>query len=232
MVQRTIKFIGSVFTLSVLYILDCNIEKIKKDLNETISQSPMFFKNIPIVVNVSNLSDQVNWADIKKIILSFRLHIVGVICCKEGRLKNKILESGLPILSIGDSKFKKNIFLQEKKSKIVNVNCIGTHVINTPIRSGQFVYIKNSNVVVMNNVSSGAELVADGNIYIYGILRGRVLAGANGDITCHIFCTKLFSELVSIAGVYWLIDQIPVDYIGKGAQIFFKNNKLNIRKFK
>ncbi|MDE5285708.1 MAG: septum site-determining protein MinC, partial [Buchnera aphidicola] len=103
-----------------------------------------------------------------------------------------------------------------------------THIVETPVRSGQKIYAQNADLIVTNNVSAGAELVADGNIHIYGIFRGRVLAGANGDITSKIFCTQLFAELVSISGEYWLSDQIPTNFFGKSAKIYLKNQFLTI----
>jgi len=96
------------------------------------------------------------------------------------------------------------------------------------VRSGQKIYAKYSDLIVTNNVSAGAELVADGNIHVYGSVRGRVLAGANGDITSNIFCTALFAELLSISGEYWLSDQIPLKFIGKSAQIYLRNKILTI----
>ncbi|MNE93850.1 Septum site-determining protein MinC [compost metagenome] len=80
-----------------------------------------------------------------------------------------------------------------------------------------------------NSVSAGAELIADGNIHIYGMMRGRALAGAAGDANCQIFCTHLGAELVSIAGQYWLSDQIPTDYLGQAARLSLLNNVLTIQ---
>ena len=78
------------------------------------------------------------------------------------------------------------------------------------------------------NVSAGAELIADGNIHIYGLMRGRVLAGAAGDTESQIFCTHLHAELISIAGQYWLSDQIPGEFAGKAAKLSLVNNELTI----
>ncbi len=71
-------------------------------------------------------------------------------------------------------------------------------------------------------------MIADGNIHIYGMMRGRVLAGASGDNDCQIYCTHLQAELVSIAGQFWLSEQIPADFIGKAARLCLVNNELTI----
>lgn len=80
----------------------------------------------------------------------------------------------------------------------------------------------------MNHVSAGAEIIADGCIHVYGTLRGRAIAGANGQHQAQIFCQNLQSELVSIAGCYWLSDKIPAEFWGKGVVISLAENNLNI----
>ena len=76
------------------------------------------------------------------------------------------------------------------------------------IRSGQQVYAKNQNLVVIGSVSAGAEIIADGNIHVYGTLRGRAIAGAKGHHHAQIYCQNLEAELVSINGNYWLSESM------------------------
>ena len=77
-----------------------------------------------------------------------------------------------------------------------------TEIIDKPLRSGQRIYARGCDLVVLAMVSAGAEVIADGNIHIYAPLRGRALAGASGDTQARIFTTCFEAELVSIAGVY------------------------------
>jgi len=79
-------------------------------------------------------------------------------------------------------------------------------VITRPLRSGQRVYARNTDLIVIGVVSRGAEVIADGNIHVYGPLRGKAMAGARGDTTARIFTTQLDPELVAIAGVYRVIE--------------------------
>ena len=74
----------------------------------------------------------------------------------------------------------------------------------------------------------GAELIADGNIHVYGMMRGRALAGASGDRSTN-FCTHLTAELVSIAGEYWLSDKIPAEFYGKAARLQLADNALTVQ---
>ena len=104
----------------------------------------------------------------------------------------------------------------------------GSKVITQPIRSGRQIYAQGGDLVVLNTVSAGAELLADGNMHIYGTLRGRALAGVAGDETARIFCRSLNAELVSIAG-HWLVrDDMDEDLIGCEVQIYLKDEELVI----
>ena len=94
-----------------------------------------------------------------------------------------------------------------------------TMVINRSVRSGQQIYARNSDLVITGSVSPGAEVIADGNIHIYGQLKGRAVAGANGNVDANIFCQKLAAELISIAGCYWLYEDVIKNAQGCGSNI-------------
>ena len=100
----------------------------------------------------------------------------------------------------------------------------------TPIRSGMQVYAKDSDLIVTAAVSHGAELLADGNIHIYGSLRGRVLAGVQGNMQARIFCRTLEdAELVSIAGYYLTKEDMQNAPAGDGMkQIYLENEQVRI----
>lgn len=85
-------------------------------------------------------------------------------------------------------------------------------MIRTPVRSGQQIYAKDGDLVILSHVSAGAEVIADGSIHIYGTLRGRAIAGASGQREARIICHDLQAELISIAGRYWLSDQIESQF--------------------
>ncbi|VFS06634.1 septum formation inhibitor [Enterobacter cancerogenus] len=104
-----------------------------------------------------------------------------------------------------------------------------TRLIDVPVRSGQRIYAPNCDLIVTSHVSAGAELIADGNIHVYGMMRGRALAGASGDRNAQIFCTHLTAELVSIAGEYWLSDKIPAEFYGKAARLLLAEDALTVQ---
>ncbi|MEY2954395.1 MAG: hypothetical protein RLZZ401_2482, partial [Pseudomonadota bacterium] len=103
----------------------------------------------------------------------------------------------------------------------------GALVIDKPLRSGQQVYARGCDLVVLAMVSNGAEVLADGSIHVYAPLRGRAVAGAKGNTDARIFSTCLEAELVSIAGVYRTSEiPLPTEVLGKAAQVRLVSDKL------
>ncbi|CAL4322003.1 Septum site-determining protein MinC [Buchnera aphidicola (Thelaxes suberi)] len=242
--NKIIEFKGQNFTLLVLCIYSENTELVNIELKKKIKKFPYFFNSSAVVLNVNYLSHTVNWLKIKKILQSFQLKIIGFLGSTDDNLTKKIINSGIPIFSEINKlkKYYQNNFFsfynEKKKTDFYHLNNTTDNIkikkkqciINTPIRSGQKIYAPDSDLVIINNVSAGAEIVSNGNVHIYGALRGRVLAGADGNQNCQIFCTKIFAELVSIAGEYWLMDKIPLELIGKGVRFFLNSKILNIAK--
>ena len=108
-----------------------------------------------------------------------------------------------------------------------------TMVIDKPLRSGQRVYARGCDLVVMAMVNAGAEVIADGHIHAYAPLRGRVMAGARGNTDARIFALNLEAELISIAGIYRTSETpLPDEVRGKPAQVRLDGEKLLIQPLK
>jgi septum site-determining protein MinC len=227
MSQTPIELKGSSFTLSVVHLHHADPDVVRQALQDKVNQAPAFLKNAPVVLNVASLTSEVNWRLMQQAVTSTGLHIVGVSGCKDEPLKRIITRAGLPLLSEG--KEQKTAVEVIEPVKPAELPPVKTRVINTPVRSGQQIYAKNCDLIVTNSVSAGAELVADGNIHIYGMMRGRALAGASGDRDCQIFCTSLSAELVSIAGEYWMMDHIPAEFFGKASRLCLRDGALTIQ---
>lgn len=97
-----------------------------------------------------------------------------------------------------------------------------------PVRSGQQVYAQGRDLVVAASVGAGAEVIADGSIHVYGPLRGRALAGAQGDEKARIFCREFHAELVAIAGRYKVIEEVPRQLCGKAVQVWLEDDSLRL----
>lgn len=103
----------------------------------------------------------------------------------------------------------------------------GALVVDTPVRGGQRIYARGSDLVLTAAVNAGAEVIADGSIHIYAPLRGRALAGASGNGEARIFSLAMEAELVSIAGVYRTFEEgWPQDMAGRAVQIRLKDERL------
>ena len=239
MSQTPIELKGSSFTLSVVHLHHTQPEVIRQAILEKIEQAPAFLKNAPVVLNISSLSADVNWPKIQSAITSTGLRIMGVSGCKDEQLKQLIQAAGLPVLTEGKDLRKARESepapapveppVAVPPARAEGEKFARTRIINTPVRSGQQIYAKNADLIVTSSVSAGAELVADGNIHIYGMMRGRALAGASGFQSAEIFCTHLAAELVSIAGEYWIMDQIPSEYSGQAARLSLADGVLSIK---
>lgn len=242
--KETIELKNNSFILPVIHLNHAKTPLLRQQLLSKINQAPHFFKNAPVVINLSGFTkNEADWKEIEHIISSVGLRIVGLTGCTGEALKDLMMRAGLPILSEGKEQRNASGFdpasipntlsppIQNSTAakKVPENSEKKTRVVTTTVRSGQRIYARNSDLVVVSNVNSGAELIADGNIHIYGTMRGRVLAGASGDTSCQIFCTHLSAELVSIAGEYWLMEQIPDAFCKKASHLFLKDGTLAIQ---
>ena len=211
---------------------DAKPEVIRQALEDKIAQAPAFLKHAPVVINVSGLEAPVNWKHLQQAVSSTGLRIVGISGCKDTELKAEIDRAGLPLLNEGKEKAPRAapVAVETPPPAAQNVtNITKTRMIDVPVRSGQRIYAPNCDLIVTSHVSAGAELIADGNIHVYGMMRGRALAGASGDRDAQIFCTHLTAELVSIAGEYWLSDKIPAEFYGKAARLLLADDALTVQ---
>lgn len=237
MAEQSIKFKGTSFTLSVIHIEnDAAMTNLHTFIADKVAQAPAFFKSAPVVVNVANLIDTIDFKMIQQVITDNGMNLVGIEGCKTAEQKQSVRESGISVISntakntatklISSADIKPEI-----QTVIVEKSITKTIVHKGQIRSGQQIYAQDASLTVIGNISAGAEVIADGSIHIYGALRGRAIAGAKGDQSAHIFCNKLDPELLSINGTYILSDAVQSEFINTQAQINCINNKLEITKF-
>ena len=230
MSNTPIELKGSSFTLSVVHLHDAKPEVIRQALKDKIAQAPAFLQHAPVVINVADVEGNISWATLQKVIASTGLRVVGISGCKDVALKAEIEEAGLPLLTEGKEQAVRQppapVAVVEEPAAVPHTI---TRLVDTPVRSGQRIYAPNSDLIVTSHVSAGAELIADGNIHIYGMMRGRALAGASCDRDAQIFCTHLTAELVSIAGEYWLSENIPAEFYGKAARLLIAENALTVQ---
>nr|WP_086940442.1 septum site-determining protein MinC [Thaumasiovibrio occultus] len=207
---------GSSFTLSVLHLLDNDEEAITQFLNDKVNSAPAFFSSAPVIIDISRCGSAPDFDRLKDIVTESGMILVGISGCPPF-LKQNAVEAGLAIMT------------PAREAKTREPEMEPTRVITTPVRSGQQIYAKNADLVILNHVSAGAEVIADGSIHIYGTLRGRAIAGASGQKEARIFCKNLQPELISICGNYWLSDKITSDFWGTQVQVSLEGDNLMVR---
>ncbi|WGW01424.1 septum site-determining protein MinC [Vibrio sp. YMD68] len=207
---------GSSFTLSVLHLSDNEVTKTVTFLKEKVSQAPAFFTSAPVVINIAKVEGDIDFTALKMGIEEVGMIPVGITGSKDKRLQNLATDAGFAVMSATNTRSQ------------APAQMAPPTVIRTPVRSGQQVYAKDGDLVILNHVSAGAEVIADGSIHIHGTLRGRAIAGANGQQQARIFCNDLQAELVSISGNYWLSDKIEETFWQKKVMISMDNDSLTL----
>jgi septum site-determining protein MinC len=105
---------------------------------------------------------------------------------------------------------------------------VATLLVDKPVRSGQTIFFPDGDVTVLGSVGSGAELIAGGSIHVYGTLRGRVMAGSNGNTRARIFCSKAEAELLAIDGHYLTADMMDKGLRDRAVQAWLDGNAVRV----
>lgn len=228
MSEQIFELKGNLFTLSVLHLFSADTALLSKQLDEKIAQAPKFFAGAPIVINLSDVQDEaLDFSFLKSMLSGLSLNPVGV--CNGSQEQNESAKgAGLSVLNYSQDVKGATAKQQTNTSIVEKTVHLPAQVIHGTVRSGQQVYAKDRDLIVIGAVSHGAEVISDGNVHIYGTLRGRAIAGAKGYNEANIFCQKLEAELVSINGSYWISDSLQGEHWGSAVQIQQKNDSLEI----
>ena len=213
-----------------------DITLIAQDLQTRLGDTPDFFDNDPVLVDLQHLEDQAGPLDLPallQLLRSFRMNPVAL------RPNNAAHEAAATLAGLFLTSEARTLPATPTTHEVVRevevirevvreVAASSTAmVIDKPLRSGQHVYAKGRDLVVLAMVNPGAEIMADGHIHVYAPLRGKAIAGAKGDTSARIFTNSLEAELLSIAGVYRTSDApLPKEVAGKAAQVWLVGDKL------
>jgi septum site-determining protein MinC len=217
---------GALFTVMVVRATMLREPSFESELAQQIGRSPRFFQNAPVVLDlrgVENFVEADEFETVRDKLRGLTLTLVGVQNAQPAQLEAAStagLASFAPTSGGG----------QAQRQPAAAASAPKTRLVTEPVRSGTQIYARGSDLVVTASVSPGAELVADGNIHVYGALRGRALAGANGDAAARIFCTRLEAELISIAGRYLVSEQLPAGAQSTPVQVALVDDQLTITR--
>jgi septum site-determining protein MinC len=216
MADSSIEFKGTSFTLSVLHLNTLKLVDIRADLVKKVAQAPDFFYLFPVMVNIEKVDCSFDYQAVKILLEELNFTFIGFTGSVSEDQRSLIRELGFSFVTAAKIRAtnKKNTTDEIVAEKPDETESKPEHQLYSDkihrgqIRSGQQVYAKNQNLVVIGSVSAGAEIIADGNIHVYGTLRGRAIAGAKGHHHAQIYCQNLEAELVSINGNYWLSESM------------------------
>src|SRR5262245_60656014 len=220
---------GSSFTLVVLKVLDANDDRFFLQLGTRVRQAPQLFRGAPLVLDFSD-SPPIDALDAPRFMEKVREQGLLPVAI-QGVVPELAQKFELPIISGGRA-----ARLNEPEPEPAQQSFAlppppppqkNTMVVTDTVRSGRRVYSR-GDLVVLAPVSQGAELLADGHIHIYNVLRGRAIAGLNGDRSARIFCHNLQAELVSIAGLYRVSEDMDRKFFKKPVQIRLEADRLRI----
>ncbi|MBY0412458.1 MAG: septum site-determining protein MinC [Burkholderiaceae bacterium] len=208
------------------------------ELAGRVADAPGFFDNDPVLIDLALVKDAQEPIDFAAIVSHLRSHSTVPVSVRGGSPAQTQAAHAVGLVSAPDAPpTRAEVAVEREVIREVEVEVVrevpvagpGTVVVDKPLRSGQQVYARGADLVVLAMVSFGAEVIADGNIHVYAPLRGRAIAGARGNTEARIFSTCLEPQLVSIAGTYRTTEtELPDNVRGKPAQVWLEGDKLLI----
>ena len=230
-----------------LRLFTADLAEIAALLDEKAAQYAKF-ANMPFILDATRLNraDALDWAALLETFAAKNVRVValkhakkdwseqaraaGLLWLDDGKKANRQPENAPPAAPSNEAA-DEHAELQAAENNTTQpetqlLPARKTVVVTSPVRTGQQVYAKQADLVVLGMVSEGAEVIADGNIHVYAPMRGRALAGESGDISARIFLQSMQAELVSIAGIYRVFEQdLPPSLHKKAVQIELQDDE-------
>ncbi|WP_018983152.1 septum site-determining protein MinC [Salinimonas chungwhensis] len=230
MAEQCFRMKGTTLTSIVLDIIMFDPDEFDKQLAAKVASAPQFFTRSSLIIQLSCAIDATAF---ELLVTLCRKHQLQPMAVKGqvGDLRETINDLGLS--DISQSKATESELSPADESQSQTQKPAGakpevnkTRVVARPVRSGQQVYAEGGDLIILAAVSEGAEILADGNIHVYGTMRGRALAGVKGDTEARIFCQQIEAELLSIAGRFVMQETIQTQCWKKPAQAYLEEDAL------
>ncbi|MCB1905995.1 MAG: septum site-determining protein MinC [Rhodocyclaceae bacterium] len=233
-VPKPVEFCDSTLGVMVALLRETEPAKLADALHVMLGGMPDFFNGEPLVLDFGALSKipaRIDWTGLTSLLRRYRTQPVAA-CNLPESLVPGARHAGIAIL--GSEHTRAAAPPQQRPAAEPEPQpappppvpvVAPTMYIDRPVRSGQQIYARNADLVLLGGVSHGAEVIADGSIQCYGPLRGRVLAGAHGDTAARVISSNFGPELVSIAGVYRTFERgIPPAVAGRPTQVRLRHS--------
>ena len=221
---------GEMSLLNVLLLHAANIDTIAEAIQDKEEAAWQVLERSPVIVDCQQINndpetDEIDFKRLKTLITETGLIPVGIRnLSEEGAVA--AADAGWAVLRPGRSQTRTPPVKNKPAAAAESVQRLVT--VDRPVRSGQQVYCPDGDIVVLQQTSAGSELLAGGSVHVYGALRGRVLAGVQGNTEARIFCQQLEAELVAIAGRYKLLDEMEENFKGQAVMVCLEDEKLKI----
>ena len=225
---------GGSFTATVLELLSVRPEHLRAQLAARTLDAAAWLQQSPVILSLEKVADEAaDWAALVALCRGHGVSVVGVRAPKS--LQDGLKDLGVPVLSTLRRKGAEVSLdgepeaAPQSSTAPAQAAAAQTRVITQPVRGGQQIYAA-GDLIVLAPVSAGAEVLADGHIHIYGPLRGRALAGVQGNAEARVFCQALEAELVSVAGRYRVAEDLRKSgQWGKPTQVLLSADVLNLQ---
>ncbi|WP_218352519.1 septum site-determining protein MinC [Alteromonas lipotrueiana] len=232
MSQQCFRMKGTTLTSIVLDVLKFEPDEFEQQLATKIASAPQFFTRSSLILQINAAMSATEFELLVALCKKHQLQPMAVKG-KVGALKATINDLGLSDISQSKST-DSQISPSEEGSTVTSTKESSESaeasgkpkIIDRPVRSGQQVYAQGGDLIIVAPVSEGAEILADGNIHVYGTMRGRALAGVKGDTQARIFCQQVEAELLSIAGRFVMQDTIQSQCWKQPAQAYLEDDTL------
>lgn len=220
--SKIIDLKGSILSLTVLKLFSNDIQETKDALSKKVEQAPEFFVGIPIVLEPQvDLADPTFLALLVEYLHQLQMIPIG-IRTEDEAIQQQAEYAGLAIFPL--EKVRNRTEKTQKNREEAGLKTAMT--VQGAVRSGQQIYAKDRDLIVMGSINPGAEVVADGNVHVFGKVMGKVFAGSSGELSAKIFAKQINPELLCIAGRYQLSEDIDDAYKKGFVEIGLVDEKL------
>jgi septum site-determining protein MinC len=220
---------SAALTMIAVVLKTADLDALAAELDQRASMMPGVFEGEPVAIDLSRLREADEPVDFAGLIALMRQRRMAPLAVRGGSVEQMAaaLAAGLVEAPEGLRSTREPRIATTERIVEVPVPDPPPMIVDRPLRSGQQVYARGGDLVVLALVSHGAEVIADRHIHVYGPLRGRAIAGARGDTDARIFTTAMEAQLLSIAGVYRTTEvALPPDVLGCAAMVRLTGGRL------
>jgi septum site-determining protein MinC len=203
------------------------------ELSGRVATAPQFFQQTALCLDLGSLAEPPDAAAIRAVIDTVRRAGMLTVGLAEGAPFVAELGKALHLPVVSGFRATARAAAAQPAPRPVEVRPAAATVglqHAQPVRSGQRVYARDRDLIVTAMVGAGAEVIADGCVHIYGVLRGRAMAGTRGDTTARVFCQEFRAELVAIAGVFRVFETLPKELAGQPVQAWLADDELHFAR--